>query len=44
MPLVRFISAKDPRGLATLDAIGKNLVRDGMVSRYHNDDDAPGTD
>jgi GH15 family glucan-1,4-alpha-glucosidase len=38
MPLVRFVSAKDPRWLATLEAIEKNLVRDGMVYRYHNDD------
>jgi len=38
MPLVRFVSAKDPRWLATLDAIEKTLVRDGMVYRYHNQD------
>jgi GH15 family glucan-1,4-alpha-glucosidase len=38
MPLVRFVSAKDPRWLATLDAIEKTLVRDGMVYRYRNDD------
>jgi GH15 family glucan-1,4-alpha-glucosidase len=38
MPLVRFVSAKDPRWLATLDAIEKNLVRDGMVYRYRNED------
>jgi len=48
MPLVRFVSAKDPRWLATLDAIEKNLVRDGMVYRYHNDDNPidglPGTE
>lgn len=37
MPLVRFVSAKDPRWLATLDAIEKHLVRDGMVYRYRND-------
>ena len=34
MPLVRFVSATDPRWLATLDAIGASLVRDGMVKRY----------
>ena len=48
MPLVRFVSARDPRWLATLDAIEKNLVRDGMVYRYHNDDNhidgLPGTE
>ena len=38
MPLVRFVSDKDPRWLATLDAIEKSLVRDGMVYRYRNDD------
>ncbi len=38
MPLVRFVSAKDPRWLATLQAIEKHLVRDGMVYRYRNDD------
>jgi GH15 family glucan-1,4-alpha-glucosidase len=48
MPLVRFVSAKDPRWLATLDAIEKTLVRDGMVYRYHNEqthiDGLPGTE
>jgi len=48
MPLVRFVSARDPRWLATLGAIEKNLVRDGMVYRYHNDDNRidglPGTE
>lgn len=38
MPLVRFVSAKDPRWLSTLQAIEKTLVRDGMVYRYRNDD------
>lgn len=38
MPLVRFVSAKDPKWLATLEAIEKHLVRDGMVYRYRNDD------
>ncbi|WP_095197361.1 glycoside hydrolase family 15 protein [Pseudomonas sp. Irchel 3A7] len=48
MPLVRFVSAKDPRWLATLDAIEKTLVRDGMVYRYRNEhthiDGLPGTE
>lgn len=34
MPLVRFVAATDPCWLATLDAIGRTLVRDGMVKRY----------
>ncbi|MCH4878733.1 glycoside hydrolase family 15 protein [Pseudomonas sp. TMW22090] len=38
MPLVRFVSAKDPRWLSTLQAIEKTLVRDGMVYRYRNED------
>lgn len=38
MPLVRFVSAKDPRWLSTLEAIEKNLVRDGMVYRYRNEE------
>ncbi|KIF56885.1 glucoamylase [Pseudomonas fluorescens] len=38
MPLVRFVSAKDPRWLSTLEAIEKTLVRDGMVYRYRNED------
>ncbi|MBZ9784268.1 glycoside hydrolase family 15 protein [Pseudomonas sp. REP124] len=37
MPLMRFVAAKDPRWLSTLQAIEKYLVRDGMVYRYHND-------
>jgi GH15 family glucan-1,4-alpha-glucosidase len=48
MPLVRFVSAKDPRWLATLGAIEKTLVRDGMVYRYQNEhthiDGLPGTE
>jgi GH15 family glucan-1,4-alpha-glucosidase len=48
MPLVRFVSAKDPRWIATLEAIEKHLVRAGMVYRYRNDDSQidglPGTE
>ncbi|WP_454846292.1 glycoside hydrolase family 15 protein [Pseudomonas farris] len=48
MPLVRFVSAKDPRWIATLEAIEKTLVRAGMVYRYRNDnsqiDGLPGTE
>ncbi|MET0265649.1 MAG: glycoside hydrolase family 15 protein [Duganella sp.] len=42
MPLVRFVSATDPRWLATLDAIGSELTDDGMVYRYLRDDGLPG--
>ena len=38
MPLVRFVSATDPRWLATLDAIGKTLADDGVVYRYKSAD------
>lgn len=38
MPLVRFVGASDPKWLATLEAIKRTLVRDGMVYRYRNDD------
>ncbi|WP_249673275.1 glycoside hydrolase family 15 protein [Pseudomonas abieticivorans] len=42
MPLVRFVSATDPAWLATLAAIQRDLVRDGMVYRYSTDDGLPG--
>ncbi|WP_263263408.1 glycoside hydrolase family 15 protein [Pseudomonas sp. RIT-PI-S] len=38
MPLFRFIGATDPRWLATLAVIERDLVRDGMVYRYRNQD------
>lgn len=34
MPLMRFISPKDPRWLSCLDCIERNLVTDCMVYRY----------
>ena len=34
MPLANFISPTDPRWLSTLDAIGEELVTDGLVYRY----------
>ena len=37
MPLVRFISPKDPRWLSTLDRIEKELVSDSLVYRYKPD-------
>ena len=42
LPLVRFCSATDPRWLATLDAIGRTLVDDGLVYRYLDDDGLAG--
>lgn len=38
MPLVRFVSATDPRWLSTLEAIGKTLADDGLVYRYKSED------
>ncbi|NLS00442.1 glycoside hydrolase family 15 protein [Rhizobium sp. P38BS-XIX] len=42
MPLVRFVSATDPRWLATLDSIGKTLADDGIVYRYRSPDGLKG--
>ncbi len=37
MPLVKFSGPKDPRFLATLDRIGRDLVTDSLVRRYSTD-------
>lgn len=42
MPLVRFVSATDPKWLATLDAIGEQLCDDGLVYRYKTEDGLEG--
>jgi GH15 family glucan-1,4-alpha-glucosidase len=42
MPLVRFIGPKDPRWLATLDAIGRELRIDPLVFRYTRGDSLDG--
>jgi len=47
MPLVRFISATDPRWLSTLKAVGEKLMDDSLVHRYSNDtgfDGLPGAE
>lgn len=41
MPLVRFISPKDPRWLSTLERISQELVTDSLVYRYRPDLAAP---
>ena len=41
MPLVRFISPKDPRWLSTLERIEQELVSDSLVYRYQPDVAAP---
>jgi GH15 family glucan-1,4-alpha-glucosidase len=38
MPLIRFISPKDPRWLSTLDQIEKKLVSDSLVYRYRTEE------
>jgi GH15 family glucan-1,4-alpha-glucosidase len=47
MPHFGFLPATDPRVVATVAAIEKNLVRDGLVLRYHTEtgaDGLPGTE
>ncbi|MET0283668.1 MAG: glycoside hydrolase family 15 protein [Polyangiales bacterium] len=34
MPLVRFVSPADPKWQSTLDAVGRELVKDALVLRY----------
>lgn len=41
MPLIRFISPKDPKWLSTLQRIEKELVSDSLVYRYRPDLAAP---
>jgi GH15 family glucan-1,4-alpha-glucosidase len=41
MPLIRFISPKDPKWLSTLQCIEKELVSDSLVYRYRPDVAAP---
>ena len=45
MPALGFLPATDPRVLGTIEAIEKNLLRDGFVLRYrpeHSSDGLPG--
>jgi GH15 family glucan-1,4-alpha-glucosidase len=39
MPLVGFLPAKDPRVLGTVEAIERELLRDGFVERYRADEE-----
>jgi GH15 family glucan-1,4-alpha-glucosidase len=41
MPLMRFISPKDPRWMSTLKLIEKQLISDSLVYRYHHGLAAP---
>ncbi|NML17102.1 glycoside hydrolase family 15 protein [Azohydromonas caseinilytica] len=38
MPMVKFVSANDPRWLSTLEAIRRELTIDGLVARYSTTD------
>ncbi len=38
MPLVGFLPPEDPRVMATVDAIRKELAEDGLILRYRTDD------
>jgi GH15 family glucan-1,4-alpha-glucosidase len=42
MPLVRFISATDPRWLSTLAAVHDRLANDSLVHRYSSEDGCDG--
>ncbi len=44
MPLVRFISATDPRFISTLKVIGEQLMDDSLVYRYSADAGTDGLD
>jgi len=44
IPLVGFLRADDPRVVATVDAIQRELLRDGFVERYRADDENVGVD
>jgi GH15 family glucan-1,4-alpha-glucosidase len=47
MPALEFLPASDPRVQGTIEAIEKNLLRDGFVLRYqteHTGDGLPGTE
>ena len=39
IPLVGFLPADDPRVVSTVDAIRRDLTFDGLVLRYHTDED-----
>jgi GH15 family glucan-1,4-alpha-glucosidase len=39
IPLVGFLPAKDPRMVGTVDAIQRELMRDGFVERYRADEE-----
>ena len=44
IPLVGFLPADDPRVIGTVDAVQRELGRDGFVYRYSHDEEARGVD
>jgi GH15 family glucan-1,4-alpha-glucosidase len=44
IPLVGFLPAEDPRVVRTVEAIRRELTRDGFVERYRADDENVGVD
>ena len=44
IPLVGFLPPEDPRVAGTLEAVRRELLRDGLVQRYSHDPDAAGVD
>ncbi|HET8604715.1 MAG TPA: glycoside hydrolase family 15 protein [Marmoricola sp.] len=42
MPLVGFLDGDDPRMIGTIEAVEKNLMRDGLVLRYRTDSGVDG--
>ena len=42
IPITGFLPAKDPRVIATLDAIRRDLTHDGLVMRYRTQESADG--
>ena len=44
IPLVGFLPARDERVVGTVEAIQRNLLRDGLVERYRADEENVGVD
>jgi GH15 family glucan-1,4-alpha-glucosidase len=42
LPLVGFIEGDDPRMLGTIEAVEKDLMRDGLLMRYRTENDVDG--
>ena len=42
LPLIGFLPANDPRIVSTVDAIGQELMADGLIRRYHTEETKDG--